>query len=201
LVASLARPGGNVTGMNFFTFEATLKRLDLLAKLVPKVTRIAVLANPATGSDQTPLQQARDAARQIGVSIEVFNARTIREIEEVFEGLARERIKVLYINPDAFFTTRMSQFVTLAAKHGIATAYSLHEFPEIGGLMSYGTDLSDLFHQVGAYTGQILKGTKPADLPVIQSTRFEFVINLQTARLLGIDVSPEMLAIADKVIE
>jgi putative ABC transport system substrate-binding protein len=202
LVASLARPGGNATGINFFTFEVTLKRLDLLAKLVPKAARIAVLANPTNGgSNETPLQQARDAARQIGVSIEVFNASTIREIEEVFEGLVRERIKVLYLNPDAFFTARMPQFATLAAKHGIATAYSLHEFPEVGGLMSYGTDLSDVFHQVGAYTGQILKGTKPADLPVVQSTQFEFVINLQTARLLGIDVPPQLLAIADKVIE
>jgi putative tryptophan/tyrosine transport system substrate-binding protein len=155
LVASLARPGGNATGMNFFTFEATSKRLDLLAKLVPKATRIAVLANPTNGaSNETPLQQARDAARQIGVSIEVFNASTVREIEEVFEVLVRERIEVLYITPDAFFTARMPLFATLAA-----------------------------------------------DLPVVQSTRFEFVVNLQTARLLGLTIPETLLATADEVIQ
>jgi putative ABC transport system substrate-binding protein len=202
LVASLARPGGNATGVNYFTFEATSKRLGLLHMLVPKASRIAVLVNSAnSGGTEFPLQEAQGTARQIGVSIEVLQASSSREIEEVFALLVRERIEALYMIGDPFFTARMVQFATLAAAHKIATAYSLHEFPEAGGLMSYGTDLNELFRQLGAYAGQILKGANPADLPVLQSTKFEFAINMQTARLLGIEVPPNVLSLADKVIE
>jgi len=202
LVASLARPGGNATGINFFTTELVAKRLGLLHELVPKAVRIAVLVNPANApSAETTLRDVPEAARAIGLQIQVLNASTSREIEAAFVSLVRDRADALYIGPDGFFGIRRVQFATLAMRHVIPTAFSIREFPEVGGLMSYGSDRLDMFRRVGVYTGQVLKGAKPADLPVSQSTKFEFVVNLQTARALGLEVPPQLLASVDEVIE
>jgi putative ABC transport system substrate-binding protein len=202
LVASLPRPGGNATGMNFFSVEAASKRLELLNKLVPTATRVAVLVNPRDLSPtELTLRDVQDAAPRIGVSTVVLKASTSREIEEAFAFLARERIEALYIGGGAYFTSRIVQLATLAAGHRIAAAYSNRAFAQAGGLMAYGTDFAELFHQIGAYTGRILKGARASDLPVVQSTKFEFVINVQTARLLGIQVPEALLATADEVIE
>jgi putative ABC transport system substrate-binding protein len=200
LVASLARPGGNATGINFFASEVVAKRLRLLHDLVPKAVRIAVLVNSAQTAEST-LRDVQEAAPAIGQQIQILNATTIGEIDAAFASLARERPDALFVAPDAFFLDRRVQLATLTARERIPAAYGLRELVEAGGLMSYGTDIADMFRQVGAYTGQILKGAKPADLPVLQSTKFEFVINLQAARALGIEVSPGLLSIADEVIE
>jgi putative tryptophan/tyrosine transport system substrate-binding protein len=202
LVANLARPGGNVTGMNFFSYEVVAKRLGLLHDLVPKAVRIAVLVNPANAPiAETMLREIPEAARAIGLQIQVLNASTSREIEAAFATLVRDRADALFVAPDPFFSSRRVQFATLAAHHRVPAAYSLREFVEAGGLMSYGTNNLDVFRQVGIYAGQILKGAKPADLPVLQSTKFEFVINLQTARALGIEVPNSIQLLADEVIE
>jgi putative ABC transport system substrate-binding protein len=203
LVASLARPGGNATGINFFTQEVVAKRLRLLHDLVPKAVRIAVLLNPANAEiAETTLRDVKEAAPNIGLQIQMtLNARTIGEIDAAFATLARERPDALIVAADAFFLGRRMQFATLAARDRIPAAYGVHEFVAAGGLMSYGTNIADAFRQVGVYTGRILKGAKPADLPVVQSTTFEFVINLQTARALGIEVPSALLLIADEVIE
>jgi putative ABC transport system substrate-binding protein len=202
LVASLARPGGNATGINFFAAEVVAKRLGLLHDLVPKAVRIAVLVNPANvSSAENTLREIQEAARSLGLQIQVLNASTSREIEEAFVTLVRERADALFIAPDSFFQSRRVQFATLTTRHAIPAAYSVREYVEVGGLMSYGTDLADAFRQVGVYTGQILKGANPADLPVMQSTKFEFVINLQTARALGIEVPNALLLVADEAIE
>jgi putative tryptophan/tyrosine transport system substrate-binding protein len=202
LVASLSRPGGNTTGINFFVNEVMAKRLRLLHDLVPKAIRIAVLLNPANAAvAETTLRDVQQAASTLGLQIQVFNATTIGEIDAAFATLARERPDALFVAGDAFFANRRGQFATLTARDRIPATYSLRDYVAAGGLMSYGTDLADMFHQVGVYTGSILKGAKPADLPVLQSTKFEFVINLQTARALGIEVPPGLLAIADEVIE
>jgi ABC-type uncharacterized transport system substrate-binding protein len=202
LVASLARPGGNATGINFFTSELVAKRLGLLHDLVPKAVRIAVLVNPANPvNTEITLREVGAAARAFGLQIQVLNASTNREIEAAFATLVRDRADALYIGPDQFFGTRRVQFATLAMRHVIPTAYSRREFPEVGGLMSYGTDVADRFRQAGIMSGQILKGAKPADLPVMQSTKFEFVINLQTARALGLEVPNSLQLLADEVIE
>ena len=202
LVASLARPGGNATGINIFLNEVVAKRLGLLHELVPKAVRVAVLVNPGNApTAEATLRDIPEAARAIGLQIQVLNASTNREIEAAFATLVRERADALFVAPDAFFISRRVQFVTLATRYGIPTAHNAREEVEAGGLMSYGTDNLDMWRQVGAYTGQILKGAKPADLPVIQSTKFEFVINLQTARALGLEVPPMLLARADEVIE
>jgi len=202
LVASLARPGGNVTGINFFATEVAAKRLRLLHDLVPKAVRIAMLVNSASASNaESTLREVREAAPTLGLQIQILNATTIGEIDAAFASLARERPDALFVAPDGFFTSRRGQFATLTARERIPATYSNREYVAAGGLMSYGTDLADMFHQVGVYTGQILKGAKPADLPVLQSTKFEFVINLQTARALGIEVPPGLLSIADEVIE
>ena len=202
LVASLARPGGNVTGINFFYNEVAAKRLRLLHDLVPKAVRVAVLLNPANASiaDST-LRGTKEAAPTIGLQIQILNATTIGEIDAAFASLARERPDALFVAPDAFFTSRRGQFTTLAAANKIPAAFPDRDFVAAGGLMSYGTDLADMFRQVGVNTGKILKGAKPAELPVAQSTKFEFVINLQTARALGVEVPPGVLSIADEVIE
>ncbi len=200
LVASLARPGGNATGINFFVTEVTAKRLRLLHDLVPKAVRIAVLVNPANDAETT-LQEVQEAAHTIGLQIRVLNARTIGEIDAAFATLAQERPDALFVAGDAFFLDRRVQFATLTARDRIPATYSVRELVAAGGLMSYGPDLADVFHHVGVYTGRILKGAKPADLPVVQSTKLEFVINLQTARALGIEVPPGVLSIADEVIE
>jgi putative tryptophan/tyrosine transport system substrate-binding protein len=202
LVASLARPGGNATGVNFLVGEVVAKRLGLLHELMPKAIRLAVLLNPANAiSAETTLPQVQEAARAAGLQVLVFNASTSREIEAVFAILASERPDALFVAGDAFFNSRRVQFATLAAHHRIAAAYADREFVEVGGLMSYGTDLADMYRQAGVYTGNILKGAKPADLPVMQSTKFELAINLQTARLLGIQVPETLLATADEVIQ
>jgi putative ABC transport system substrate-binding protein len=199
LVASLARPGGNVTGINFFLNEVMAKRLRLLHDLVPKAVRVAVLVNPTNAP--FVLRDVQEAAAAIGLKIQVLNATTSDEIDAVFAGFARERPDALFVAPDGFFTSRAVQFVTLTARDKIPAAYSSREIVAAGGLMSYGTDVVDAFHQVGVYTGRILKGAKAADLPVLQSTKFEFVLNLKTAKALGLDVPPAVLSIADEVIE
>jgi ABC-type uncharacterized transport system substrate-binding protein len=202
LVASLARPGGNATGINVFLQEVVAKRLRLLHDLVPKAVRIAVLVNPANASTaEATLREVQEAAPTIGLQIEILNATTIGEIDAAFATFARERPDALFVAPDAFFTSRRGQFATLTARDRIPAAYAVREHVEAGGLMSYGTNLADMFRQVGVYTGSILKGAKPAELPVLQSTKFEFVINLQTARALGIEVPPGVLSITDEVIE
>jgi len=202
LVASLARPGGNATGINFFALEVNAKRLGLLHALMPKAVRVAVLLNPSNATSATAtLRGAQDAARVIGLDIDVLKASTSREIDAAFATFARERPDAFFVSGDAFFNSRRVQFTTLAAHDRIPAAYPEREYVEVGGLMSYGTSFADTFRQVGIYTGSILKGAKPSDLPVVQSTRFEFVINLQTARLLGIEVPPQLLAITDEVIE
>ena len=202
LVASLARPGGNATGINFFVADLTAKRLGLLHELVPKATRIAVLVNPgnATAADSTARDMPK-AARALGLQIAMLKATTGRDIEAAFATLVREPADALFVAPDGFFSSRRVEFATLAARHAIPAAYGDRGYAEVGGLMSYGSDIPDMFRQVGSYCGRILKGAKPADLPVTQSTKFEFVINLQTARLLSIDVPPSLLAAADEVIE
>ena len=202
LVASLARPGGNATGINFFTAEVVAKRLGLLHDLMPKAVRIAVLVNPSnTSIAEATLREIPEAARALGLQIQVLNASTSREIEAAFATLVRDRADALFVAPDPFFSSRRVQLATLAARHAIPAAYSLREFAEVGGLMSYGTDLLNMHRQVGVYTGQILKGAKPADLPVVQSTKFEFVINMQTARALGVEVPNSIQLLADEVIE
>ena len=200
LVASLARPGGNATGINFFVTEVLAKRLRLLHDLVPKAVRIAVLINPENASETT-LREVQEAAPTIGFQIQILNARTIGEIDAVFATLARERPDALFVEGDAFFLDRRVQFVTLTARDRIPATYSVRELVTAGGLMSYGPDLADAVHHVGVYTGSILKGAKPADLPVVQSTKLELVINLQTARALGIEVPLYLQQIADEVIE
>jgi putative ABC transport system substrate-binding protein len=202
LVASLARPSGNATGINFFNQEAVAKRLGLLHDLVPKAVRIAVLINPANISATEPtLGDIQEAARVLGLQITVLKASTSPEIEVAFSTLMSDRADALFVAPDSFFSGRPVQFATLAAHHRIPAAYTQRDFVEAGGLMSYGTDIPDMFRQVGAYTGQILKGAKPADLPVLQSTKFEFVINMHTARALNLEVPPQLLASVDEAIE
>jgi putative tryptophan/tyrosine transport system substrate-binding protein len=202
LVASLARPGGNATGINFFSQEVVAKRLALLHEMVPKAVSVAVLVNPASGPNaETTLREVHEVARAIGLQINVLNATTIGEINAAFGALQRERPDALFVGGDAFFASRRVQIAILAARDMIPAAYSVRDFVVAGGLMSYGTDPADVFRQVGVYTGKILKGAKPADLPVVQSTKFEFVINRQTARALAIDVPEVLLATADEVIE
>ena len=202
LVDSLARPGGNATGLNVFNVEVSTKRLGFLHELVPKAIRVAVLVNPANAQvAETALRNILEAARVLGLQTHVFNASTSHEIEEAFAALAREQSDALFVTTDIFFISRRVQIVTLAAHYRIPASHSTREAVEVGGLMSYAADRVDAYRQVGVYTGQILKGAKPADLPVLQSTKFEFVINAQTARLLGIEVPPMLLALADEVIE
>jgi putative tryptophan/tyrosine transport system substrate-binding protein len=202
LVASLARPGGNATGVNVFTIEVATKRLELLRDLVPKAVRIAVLNNPTNAPiSELTLRDIPKAARAMGLQIQVFNASTIREIEAAFAELIRDRADVLFVAPDSSFVNRRVQFATLAMHYAIPASYHSREFVEVGGLMSYGTDIVDMYRQVGRYTGQILNGAKPADLPVLQSTKFEFAINVQTARALGVEVPNALLMVADEVIE
>jgi len=202
LVASLARPGGNATGINFFAQEITAKRLGLLHELVPKAARIAVLINPANSATaESTLRDIPEAARAIGLQIQVLDASTSREIETAFATVVRDQADALFVAGDVFFSSRRVQFATLAASYRIPAAYAGRFFVEVGGLMSYATDRADTLRQVGDYTGRILNGAKPADLPVLQSTKFEFVINLQTARALGIEVPNSIQLLADELIE
>jgi ABC-type uncharacterized transport system substrate-binding protein len=200
LVASLARPGGNLTGINFLANELAAKRLALLHELVPKAVRIAVLVNPANvPATESTLRDLPNAARAVGLQIQVLNASTSSEIEAAFATLVRDHADALYVAGDVFFTSRRVQFAMLAASYRIPATYPSREAVEAGGLMGYDTDRMDMYRQVGAYTGQILKGARPADLPVLQSTKFEFIINLQTARTLGLEVPPTLLARAEVI--
>jgi putative ABC transport system substrate-binding protein len=202
LVASLARPGGNATGTNFFGQVVDGKRLGLLHELVPKAINIAVLVNPANvPTAEATLRDIPEAARALGLQIQVLNASTSREIETAFATAVRDHADALFVGSDTFFVSRRVQFAILAASDRIAAAYGSRECVEVGGLMSYSANIADSFYQVGLYTGQILKGANPADLPVIQSSTFEFVINLVTARALGLEVPPGLSARADEVIE
>jgi putative ABC transport system substrate-binding protein len=201
LVASLARPGGNATGYNSFQVEVVAKRLELLHALVPKAVRIAVLVNPANPPGAETLRDVQEAARIIGLQIHSLNASTIREIDATFAALAPERPDALFVTPDGFLTSRRVQIATLAAHGRIAAAYPNRNYVSAGGLMSYGTNGTDTVRQVGVYTGNILNGAKPADLPVVQATKFELVINLKSAKALGLEVPPQLLALADEVIE
>ena len=202
LVASLSRPGGNMTGINFFTADLVAKQLGLLRELVPHAVRVAVLINPAYAARaEFTVDEAEDAARVLGLQIQIFKASSAREINAAFATFLQERPDALFVAPDPFFVGRRVQLANLAARHAIPASYSNRDFPEAGGLMSYGTDISDAYRQVGIYTGRVLKGAKPADMPVAQSTKFQLVINLQTALLLGLTVPPTLLARADEVIE
>jgi putative ABC transport system substrate-binding protein len=202
LVASLAQPGGNLTGINFLSAELVAKRLELLRELVPGTARLAVLVNPANAiNTETTLRDVQAAARAIGLQIQVLNASTSGEINTAFASLGRERPDALFVGGDAFFNTRRVHLVNLASRHALPAAYAERVFPEIGGLMSYGTDIVDAYRQVGSYAGRILKGAKPADLPVMQATKFELVINVESARMVGLTVPSSLLAIADEVIE
>ena len=202
LVASLARPGGNLTGNNLVTIELAAKRLELIRALVPGLARVAVLVNPTNDENtRVTLQDVQAAAGNLGLQIQVQNADTPREIDAVFQTMGRERPGALFVAITPFFIARRIQLAQLAAFHRLPAAYGLRDFAEAGGLMSYGASLTDAYRQVGVYAGRILKGAKPADLPVVQASKIELVINALTARVLGLTVSPQLLALADEVIE
>jgi len=202
VVASLARPNGNATGVSSLLGEIAAKRLQLLHDLVPAANRIVVLVNPANSTAaESTIRDVREAAPSMGLQIHILNATNIAEIDAAFASFARDRPDALFVAPDGFFRSRRGQFSTLAARDKLPAAYSGRDYVVAGGLMSYGTDLAETYHQAGLYTGKILNGEKPANMPVLQSTKFEFVINLQTARALGIEVRPDVLSIADEVIE
>jgi putative ABC transport system substrate-binding protein len=202
LVASLARPGGNATGINIFASELTAKRLDLLRQLVPGVARVAVLVNRANAtSTESTLRDVTAAARTAGLQINVQNASTSLEIEAAFASFKGERPDALFVASDAYFYSRRVQLTHLATRHAIAATYAVRDFVEAGGLMSYGSNITDAYRQLGVYAGRILKGAKPAELPVVQSSKFELVINAPIARMLGLAVPPTLIATADEVIE
>src|SRR5262245_31589500 len=202
LVASLARPGGNLTGISLLSAELTAKRLELLRELVPRAGRVAVLVNPAdVPITESTLKDAEAAARDMGLQIKVLKANTSHDINPAFETMARDRPDALFVATSPFFIGRRIQLAQLAAFHRLPATYPLREMAEAGGLMSYGANIGETFRQVGAYAGRILKGAKPADLPVEQASKFELVINVQTARMLGLDVPPTLLSRADEVIE
>jgi len=202
LVASLARPGGNLTGINFFSGELAAKRLELLHELLPRAVRVAVLVNPAdVANTESTLRDIEAAARAIGLQVQVLNATTSGEINAAFENVGRDRPDALFVEANTLLTARDIQMVQLAAFHRLPAVYSARLFVEVGGLMSYGTNVIDAFRQLGIYAGRILKGAKPADLPVVQSSKFELVVNAQTARMLGLTVPDKILVAADEVIE
>jgi len=202
LVASLAQPGGNVTGVNFLASELVAKRLELLRELVPRASRVAVLVNPLNATiAETTLRDVEPAARAMGLPLQILKASSGREIDAAFATLVRERVDALLLGDDPFFNSRRVQFANLAAHHSIPMATGFREIAEVGGLMSYGANVLDAYREVGIYAGRILKGAKPTDLPVVQSNKFELVINAQTARMLGLLVPPTLLATADEVIE
>src|SRR6516165_4555780 len=201
LVASLARPGGNLTGINIFSAELAAKRLELVRELLPSATRIAVLISPSGPSSEATLRDIEPAAHALGLRVQVLNASTPREIDAAFATLVRERLDELFLAADPFFTSRRVQLANLATRHVVPMISATREVPEAGGLISYGANISDGWRQMGVYVGRILRGTKPADLPVVQSTKLELVINAQTARILGLEIPPTLLARTDEVIE
>jgi len=201
LAANFSRPGGNSTGVSIFTSDIGAKRLGLLRELVPQAAKIGFLSNPAFPTAETQLDDVQEGARRLGVGIEVYRASTETEIDTAFHTISQQRPAGLIVAADPFFDTRRSQLVVLTARHALPAMYQLREYPVAGGLISYGIDLPDVYRQMGSYAGKILAGTKPADLPVVQPTRFELVINLQTAKTLGLIVPQSILAAADEVIE
>jgi ABC-type uncharacterized transport system substrate-binding protein len=202
LVASLARPGGNMTGISFLSGEVTAKRLELLRELVPAITRVAVLVDPANATyAEITMRETGAAARSIGLQIQVLKASTIGEINAAFATLVREKPDALFVGGDPFFNGRRTQLVHLATRHAVPASYPARDFVDAGGLMSYGASIADAWRQAGSYAGRILKGEKPADLPIVQSSKFELIINAQTATMLGLTVPPQLLAIADQLIE
>jgi ABC-type uncharacterized transport system substrate-binding protein len=202
LVASLARPGGNLTGINLLNLELTGKRLELLREMLPAVARVAVLVNPAnTTNSQITLREVEAAGRAMGLQLQTFNASTSREIDAAFAAFGRERPDAVFVGQDAFFNGRRLQLANWAMRHALPMTSGSRDICEVGGLMSYGTNIVDTYRQMAVYVGRILKGTKPADLPVEQSAKFELVINAQTARMLGLEIPPNLLARADEVIE
>ncbi len=201
IVASLNRPGGNVTGVIFFNNVLGSKRLQVLRELAPKATVVGMIVNPKNPNTEFDLQDMQLAARPLGVQILIVNASNEREVDAAFARLVDQRAGALIVNPDPFFGSRRDQLVALAAHHAVPAIYEFREFAVAGGLVSYGTNIAEAYRQVGIYAGRILSGDKPGDLPVQQSTKFELVINLKTARRLGLDVPPTLLALADEVIE
>ena len=202
LVASLARPGGNLTGINIFINELAAKRLELLRELVPAAIRVAVLVNPTQAAiTEATLRDVAAAAPAMGLQVQVVNASTSHEINAVFASFVRERPDVLFVAGDSFLISRRVQLTHLASRHAVPASYALRDYAEVGGLMSYGANIADAYRQMGVYAGRILKGAKPADLPVAQAAKFELVINAETARMLGLTVPPSLLAAADEVIE
>jgi putative ABC transport system substrate-binding protein len=202
LVANLARPGGNMTGINFFSSELGAKRLELLREMVPGAKRVAVLVSPANAKySETTINEVEPSARSIGLQTQILKASTISEINAAFATFASARPDALFVSHDPFFNGRRIQLVQLATRYVVPASYSSRDFAEAGGLMSYGANIADAWRQAGSYTGSILKGSKPADLPVVQSNKFELVINSQTATMLGLTAPPSLLAIADEVIE
>src|SRR5262249_2651888 len=202
LVKSLARPEGNLTGINFFNSELVAKQLELLRELVPQAASVAVLVNPASPNTfEATLRDIEPAARAMGLQINLLRASTGREIDTAFAAIAREQPDGLFVGTDALFNSRRVQLVQLAAHHRLPAIYSGREYSEIGGLISYGTNIADAYRQTGAYAGRILKGAKASDLPVVQSSKFQLVINHQTARMLGLTVPDKLLVAADEVIE
>jgi len=200
-VASLNKPGGNVTGVNFFTAELGSKQAELLHELIPAAARVGLLVNPNYPATDAMTKDTTSAASAIGLQIDVIQASDSREIEVAFGALVRNRADALLVGSDSFFVSRRLQIATLAARHAIPTVYPIRDFAEAGGLISYGASQTEAYRQAGIYTGKILKGTQPADLPVMQSTKFELVINLPTARAIGVEIPPMLLARADEVIE
>jgi putative tryptophan/tyrosine transport system substrate-binding protein len=202
LVSSLARPGGNMTGINFLTAELTAKRLELLREVVPKAARVAALVNPDDAMrTEVTLRDLQAAARSMSLQIQVLNANTSHEIDAAFESIGGEQLDALFIAATPFLHVRLVQLAQQAAFHRLPSTHDLREYTEVGGLMSYGTNILDAYRQAGAYAGHIIKGAKTADLPVVQSSKFELVINARTARMLGLTVPPTLLATADEVIE
>src|SRR5215468_2293193 len=202
LVKSLARPEGNLTGINFYNSELVAKQLELLRELVPQAIAVAVFVNPANANTfEATSRDIEPAARAMGLEIKLLRASTSREIDAAFAGLASERSDALFVGNDAFFNSRRVQLVQLAAHHRLPAIYSGREYSEIGGLISYGANIGDAYRQAGVYAGRVLKGAKPSDLPVLQSSKFELVINHQTARNLGLTVPDKLLVAADEVIE
>jgi putative ABC transport system substrate-binding protein len=202
LVESLSRPEGNATGINFFTAELVPKRMGLLHELLPQAKVVAVLRNPDdVQRAESLLQEVSTAARSTGFETRIVNAATAKDLDSAFVSFGRDRPDALFVGPDIFFNSRRVQLAILAAHYSIPTTFAVRDYVEAGGLMSYGTDINDAYRQVGVYAAQILRGAKPTDLPVLQPTRFELVINMQTARTLGVDVPPTLLARADEVIE
>jgi putative ABC transport system substrate-binding protein len=201
LVTSIARPVGNLTGVNFLNVEMTAKRLELLRALVPGAVRVAVLVNPTNPNAETIVRDVEAAARAMGLQIQVHKAGTIDEIDAAFATFKREQPDAVFVATDPFFRARRAQLALLAAQHRTPATYAFRDYAEAGGLMSYGASLNDAFRQVGEYSGRILHGAKPTDLPVVQSSKFELIINLRSARTLGLMVPPSLLALVDEVIE